>query len=136
MTIDGPTKTPLAGRISRSQAVDTGMALVLLCLLAGLFRARTGWFAVAAVLLVLNMTVPQIFRPAARIWFGLSRLLGAVVSKVLLGLVFALVVTPIGLLRRRLGKDPMGLRLWKKNEDSVFVVRDKAYGPSDVEQPF
>ena len=122
--------------VSRAQAVDTGMALVLVCLLLGLFRERTGWFLAAAALLVLNMTAPALFKPAAKVWLGLAHLLGGVMSRVLLTLVFCLVVTPMGLIRRAMGRDSLRLKEFKKNDASVFQVRDTTFAAPDVEQPY
>lgn len=132
-----PGKTEIfPRRISKAQAVDTGMALVLVCLLLGLFRERPGWFMAAAALLVVNMTVPALFKPAATVWLGLAHLLGGVMSRVLLTLVFALVVTPVGLLRRAMGRDTLRLTQFKKDDSSVFQVRDTTFSAPDVEQPF
>lgn len=125
-----------SGPIGRDQARDTGMAMVLICLLAAWFTGRRGWELLAILLLVLDMTWPLAFKPLARVWLGLSHFLGTYVSKVLLGLVFFLVLTPMGLARRALGRDALKLSQWKKNDDSAFQVRDHAFGPKDLEQPF
>lgn len=132
-----PEKTGIFPRsVRRAQAVDTGMALVLACLLLGLFRDRPGWFAAATALLVLNMTAPALFKPAARVWLGLARLLGGVMSRVLLTLVFCLVVTPVGLVRRAMGRDSLRLKEFKKDDSSVFQVRDTTFAAPDVERPY
>lgn len=73
---------------ARQREINTGMALTLICLILGLARAKTGWFAAAALLLVVNITAPWIFGPASKLWFGLSAVLGAVMSKLILTLVF------------------------------------------------
>lgn len=121
---------------ARSRAVDTGMALTLICLIVGLLRGAPGWFALATALLVLNMTAPKVFGPASKVWFGLSGLLGAVMSKVILSLIYFLVLTPVGLLRRALGKDSLRLRDFKKGADSVFVTRSGPFTPADLKTPF
>jgi len=121
---------------SRQKAVDTGMALTLICLIIGLLRAKTGWFAAATVILVVNMTAPKVFGPASKIWFGLSGLLGAVMSKVILTLVYFLVLTPMGLARRALGKDTLKLAAFKKGAASVFHTRTGPFTPADLKAPF
>lgn len=121
---------------ARQRAVDTGMALTLICLIIGLVRGTTGWFAAAAAILVVNMTAPKVFGPASKLWFGLSGLLGAVMSKVILTLVYFLVLTPVGLLRRALGKDTLRLAAFKKGADSVFIVRSGPFTPADLKTPF
>ncbi len=122
--------------IDRSQARDTGMAMVLLCLITWAFTATSGWVVAAMVLLIINMTVPMIFKPLSVLWFGLSKLLGGVVSRVLLSLVFYLLVTPVGLVRRVMGHDTLKLKEWKQGHQSVFVERNHCYKATDVEQPF
>ena len=44
--------------------------------------------------------------------------------------VFALVVTPIGLLRRALGKDSLRLRAFRSGDESVMVVRNHTFMPA------
>ena len=90
----------------------------------------------ALIVHVVNMTVPQVFRPVAIVWFGLAHLLGAVASRVLMFVVFALVVTPIGLLRRALGKDSLRLRAFRSGDESVMVVRNHTFSAGDLEKPY
>ena len=121
---------------SRAQARDTGLALVLICLLVAWFAERREALALGIVLLILDMTWPSAFKPAAKLWFGLSHLLGTVMSKLLLGLVFYLLVTPVGLFRRALGKDSMQVSGFGKGQDSVFRVRDHRFSSKDIETPY
>jgi len=121
---------------ARQRAVDTGMALTLICLIVGFIRGTTGWFALATAILVVNMTAPKVFGPAAKVWFGLSALLGAVMSKVILTIIYFLVLTPMGLMRRALGKDTLRLSDFKKGTDSVCVARTGPITPSDLKTPF
>jgi hypothetical protein len=122
--------------ITRAQSRDTGMAMVLLLLLAMLTWGRSELLIAAVIVHVVNMIVPQVFRPAAIVWFGLAHLLGAVVSRVLMFVVFALVVTPMGLLRRALGKDSLRLRAFRAGDESVMVVRNHTFTAADLEKPY
>jgi len=112
------------------------MAMVLLMLIIFLTRKREGWLFAAMGLHVLNMTVPKIYRPVAVIWLGLSDLLGAVVSKILLSIVFFTIVTPIGVLRRLFGKDSLKLRAFKAGQDSVMLERNHTFVGGDLERPY
>jgi hypothetical protein len=82
------------------------------------------------------MIVPQVFGPVAIVWFGLAHLLGAVTSRVLMLVVFALIVTPIGLVRRVLGKDSLRLRAFRAGPESVMVVRNHTFTAGDLEKPY
>ena len=121
---------------SRDRSRDTGLALVLLLLIVHAATKRDGFATAAIVGLVVTMTVPLLFRPASVVWFGFSHLLGTVMSKVLLTLVFYVVVTPIGLVRRLLGHDSLRLRAFKSGGASVMHPRAHTYGPGDLEKPY
>ncbi|MCX5892062.1 MAG: hypothetical protein NTW80_03660 [Deltaproteobacteria bacterium] len=82
------------------QAKDTGMAMVLICLLLGYFGKFPKFLGVSIVLLLITMAWPKAFKPLAFFWFGLSHVMGQVVSKIILSLAFFLIVTPIGVIRR------------------------------------
>ena len=122
--------------ITLAQSRDTGMALVLLCLIVFVAFDRPGLVVAALVLQVVTMAVPGLFRPAAVVWFGLSHVLGAVMSRVLLGAVFFALVTPVGLLRRALGKDDLRLRSFGTGDGSVLATRDHTFVPADLERPY
>ena len=123
-------------RITKDQAKDTGMAMVLICLIIGFFSGNDLWFKIAISVLVLNMIVPKIYCRVAVVWLGLSHLLGTVVSRILLSIIFFVLVLPVGLLRRLLAKDSLQLRKFGKGTDSVMMTRDHAYEPADIEKPY
>jgi hypothetical protein len=118
------------------QAKDTGMAMVLICLLLGYFGKFPKFLPVSLALLILTMAWPNAFRPLAVLWFGLSHLLGSVVSRVILTILFYLLVTPIGLIRRLMGADALQLKKWKQGQDSVFVVREGPVQGKDMANPY
>ena len=61
--------------ITKEQSKDTGVAMVLLLLLfSGAFK-REILVTVAIIGLVVDMTLPQLYRPVAVLWLGLSHLL-------------------------------------------------------------
>ena len=126
----------LPTKVSKDQAKDTGMAMILISLLWGFFNHNWKFIIFSIVLLVINMTYSKVFRPLAIVWFGLSHLMGTFMSKLLLTIVFFSIVTPVGIIRRIAGADPMQLRKWKKNNDSVFTVRNYTFQPKDMENPY
>lgn len=122
--------------ITKDQSRDTGMAMVLLLLLmSGSFKHQV-LIAVAIITLVVTMAYPQIYRPIAVIWLGGTHLLGTVVSKILLTIVFFGVVTPIGLVRRVMGIDSLRLKAFKSGDDSVMTIRNHTFVGQDMEKPY
>jgi hypothetical protein len=123
-------------KITKEQSRDTGMAMVLLLLLLDLRLKRHGILVGAIALQVLNMTVPQIFKPVAVVWLGFSHVLGTVMSKILLSLLFFGFVTPIAILRRMFGKDSLHLRAFKSSEESMLLVRNHLFASQDIKKPY
>lgn len=66
------------------------------------------------------------------VWNKLSLLLGAVSNRVLLGIVFFLVLTPMALIRRMRGKD--GLRRFDRGATSNFSRREHVFEKGDLEK--
>lgn len=126
----------MRSEITKKQSTDSGMALVLISLIVYLVWKVDAALYLAVAFLVVNMTVPIIFKPFAWLWFGFSTLLGTVMSKILLSIVFITIVTPIGMFRRLLGKDSLQLKNFKKSEDSVFISRNHKYTENDIAKPF
>lgn len=122
--------------ISKLQERDSCLALVFLILIFWLFW-RVDWLVFAAMAaLLLGMVWPASMRPFAVFWFGLSHVLGNVMSRVLLTVVWLALVVPVGLARRMLGKDSMRLKEWRGGDGSVFVIRDHIYKPEDLQNPY
>lgn len=118
------------------QAKDTGMAMVLICLLLGYFGKFPRFLPVSLVLLLITMAWPKVFKPLAFLWFGLSHVMGSIVSKIILSLAFFLIVTPIGLIRRWMGADALQLKKWKQGTESVFVKRQGPVQDKDLLNPY
>lgn len=90
-----------------------------------------GWWpawtagAVAFLGLALFWTAP--LKPLNRVWFKFGMLLHAIVSPLVMGLVFFTVVTPIGLVMRMAGKDP--LRLKRDPSAATYWIMRAPPGP-------
>lgn len=121
---------------SLDQARDTGQALALVCLLIVIFSGREMFVGIALAALLVNMIRPQIYKPAAKWWFALSHLLSRIVPRILLGLLFYVMVTPVGLARRLCGRDPLQLKKWKKGRESVLRERNHTLCARDIVNPF
>ena len=122
--------------ISKKQASDTGMAAVLILLLIGLFTHNNLYYKIAIPVLVINMTFPMFYYLFAIIWLGFSQLLGTIVSKIILTIIYFIMVIPVGVFRRLLGKDSLQLSEFKKGNNSVMQTRDYNFLSEDIEKPY
>ncbi len=127
---------PLDKSTDKDRAKDTGMAVVLICLLLAYYRNDQRFVLAAIVALVVDMVWPGLFYYPSKAWFGLAHVMGAIVSRVILTALFFGVVAPVGIVRRALGADPMRRKQWKDGDGSVFEVRDHKYQAPDIEQPY
>ena len=76
------------------------------------------------VFLVLGVLNSKFLSPLNKLWFKFGILLGSIVSPIVMGAVFFIVVTPVGLIMRFLGKDL--LRINKSKPVSTYWInRDK-----------
>ena len=67
------------------------------------------------IFLTLGLLNSKILTPLNKIWFKFGIILGKIISPIIMGMMFFLVVTPIGLLMRLLGKDLLNLK-YNKNK--------------------
>jgi hypothetical protein len=88
-----------------------------------------GWLfiAVSIFLFIVTLSCPYILGPLNWAWFKFGLLLGLVMNPLILGFVFFLVVTPMAIMRRLLGKDSLHLKT-KPALKSYWVARSPA-GP-------
>lgn len=120
----------------KKRARDTGLAIVLMMIIWAHFAGDIRIAIPAAVILILSLTVPMLFAPLAPLWFGFSEIMGALTSRIILTVLFFSILTPIALLRRLMGADPLSLKLWKCGNGSAFVDRQKKFKPRHLEKPF
>jgi hypothetical protein len=82
------------------------------------------WWSVilGTCLVVSGIVLPSILLWPYKGWMKLGHVLGWINTRIILGLVFYAVVTPIGVIRRWLGKDPMGRHL-RPDLDTYRVIR-------------
>ena len=91
-------------------------------------HAPRGWaLIVSAVFALITLLAPALLALPNRLWLRLGLLLNRIVSPVVLGLMFYVVVTPIGALMRLLGKD--NLRLRREQREASYWVKREPPGP-------
>jgi hypothetical protein len=80
------------------------------------------WFPLAALFAVFAYAAPGVLAPLNRLWAKFGHLLHAVISPLLLGILFYLCIVPMGFLMRLTGKDPMR-RKFEPAAKSYWIVR-------------
>ena len=80
---------------------------------------------VSIIFLVLGLMNSKILTPLNLIWYKFGILLGILISPIVMGIVFFLVVTPTGLIMKILGKDLLNTNFNKKIK-SYWINRDNS----------
>ena len=76
---------------------------------------------ISLVFLFLGLVNSKILNPLNKLWFKFGIFLGKIISPLVMGIIFFLVVTPIGLIMRLLNKDLLNLRF--KNKGSYWIEK-------------
>ncbi len=121
--------TPAGGagpRELRRFGLTVGGAFVLLAVVSA-WRGHTipprvlGTLGV--LLLVPGLIAPRLLGPVERGWMRFAEVLGYVNTRIILALLYCLVITPVGLVRRWLA-DPLDRRM-RDGRTSVWVPRER-----------
>ncbi len=102
--------------------------------------AAYGWFfkgwssvvvisfvAVAVAFVLLGFVAPKVLAPLNWLWFQLGQVLGKIVSPLVLGAIFFLMLTPVSLVTRLFGRDE--LRLKRKASQTSYWLDRAPPGP-------
>lgn len=127
-----------AKRDLRNFGLTVGIAL-------GLLGAVLWWFNKGAypyfiggglLLIVTGLSIPVILKPLQKVWMTFAVVMGWIMARVILTLLFYLVFTVIGLAARMFGKDFLSLKR-RGNEASYWNKRESgAYDPKRSEMQF
>jgi hypothetical protein len=98
------------------------------------FYKQLKTFAVVAILFFVffaatTFFAPQLLTSLNRLWYALGILLGKVISPIVLGAMFFLIITPIALITRLFGRDELKIR--KLSLQSYWVDRSPPGPPSE-----
>jgi len=84
---------------------------------------RVWSLVISVIFLILGILNSKILTPLNKAWHRFGIFLGNFISPIVMGIVFFLVVTPIGILMKLLKKDLINLK--KNKEDSYWIDRPK-----------
>lgn len=121
----------------RSFGLIVGGVFALIGLWPILFRgaAPRSWALIlAAILIVPALVFPTILYWPNKGWMFVGHILGTINTKIILSAVFFIIVTPIGVIRSMLGKDPMGRR--KAPDVETYRIARQGRPPSHLTKQY
>ena len=107
-------------KIKISSNRNFGLVFFIVFLIISLWPLINGdsiriWSAIISLIfLILGLMNSKLLTPLNKLWFKFGMILGAIVAPITMGVVFFLVVTPIGLVMRIMGKDLLNKKYDKK----------------------
>ena len=123
-------------RMSSNRNFGLTFFIVFLCL--GLWPLTNGesiiiWsIIISLIFLFLGLTNSKLLTPPNILWFKFGIFLGKIISPLIMGIIFFLVVTPIGFIMRLTGKDLLNL----KYQDSKSYWIEKTGPKSKMKNQF
>lgn len=118
-------KEPVSSSSNRSFGLVFAAVFAIIGLWPWLFggQVRVWSVFVGAAFLMVGWLRPTALAQLNRVWTRFGLLLHRIVSPVVLGVMFFVVVTPMGLVMRALGKDPLRLR-FDSDARSYWIDRE------------
>lgn len=115
-------------------AIIAGLFGLVLPLLFGHWPPHTWPWILGTVLIVWALIAPKTLNPVYKIWMKFGLIMGAINSKIILGVVFYVMMAPMGLIKRWFGSDPMQREL--DPNLSTYRVASKQRPRESMERPF
>ena len=114
--------------------ITFGILFLIFFLIIGLYPLKSGgviriWSIVLSlVFLIITIIRPNLFTFSNKLWIKFGILFGKIISPIVMGLVFFVVVMPIGILVKILNKDVMGLKrgatsYWINRKDKIQSMK-------------
>jgi len=124
MTVEGIKNIESGRKELRKFGLTMG---IVLGLLGGLWWWRANpyysyLFILSIAFLLLGLAVPMLLKPVHKIWMTLAVLMGWLMTRVLLSILFFLVFTPMGLVARLFGKQFLDLKIDKSRGALFFKI--------------
>ena len=119
-------------QINKSSNKSFGIVFFIVFFLIGIYplinegNPRIWSVLISIAFLVLGLLNSKILTPLNILWFKFGILLGRIISPLIMGIIFFLVVTPIGLFMRLLGKDLLNLKTNKNNSYWIEKIGPKS----------
>ena len=118
---------------SQSSNRSFGLLFFIVFIVVGLWpitKGETGniyLIMISLFFLIFGLINSKILSPFNKAWIKLGEILGLIIAPIIMALVYFIILTPISLIVRMLGKDLLGLKFLKK-QDTYWTKRKKKIG--------
>ena len=115
----------------RKDLKNFGFIIGVILMLIGVFlffREKDSFiyfFSIGLIFIGLGIIIPAALKPIYKIWMTFAIIIGWVMTRVILSILFFSIITTIGIFTRLIGKDFLNLK--SKNNESYWNIRNKEY---------
>ena len=115
---------------SKAKSLETLLVLTGALIIVYWFLPKKIFLLIALIFIGIGVVSPFLSAKISWVWLKFAELLGSVMSKIILSIVYFVVLVPIALLHRVIKKNPLNL---KRQEGSYYTERNKKYSPKEIE---
>ena len=118
----------MSNKINKSSNRSFGIVFFIVFLLISFYpflnqeKIKLWALIISFIFLILGIMNSKILTPFNEIWIKLGIFLGKIISPIIMGLIFFLVVTPTGIFMRILGKDLLNLK-FERDKKSYWLEK-------------
>ena len=115
---------------SQSSNRSFGFVFFVVFLIIGLWPIKNGenlnsyFLVVSALFLILGLINSKILSPLNKLWIKFGEILGIMIAPIVMAIVYLIILTPVSLIVRILGKDLLGLKFLKEKK-TYWIKRKK-----------
>ena len=118
---------------SQSSNKSFGLLFFVFFLILALWPLKNGnnlnllFITISGIFLILGLINSKLLSPLNKLWIKFGEILGMIIAPIVMALVYFVILTPVSLAVRILGKDLLGLKFLKEKE-SYWIKRKKNLG--------
>jgi len=112
-----------------------GIFFSLIFLILYLYLSNYFFLTTSVIFLFLSFFYSSFLQPLNKLWFKLGILLGNIISPIVLGFIFFLLITPISVIGKIFKRDHLKINL-DKNIKTYWIRRDNSFAKEDFNNQF
>ena len=115
---------------NKAKSLETLLVLTGALIIIYWISPKKIYLLVALIFILIGIVSPFLSAKISWVWLKFAELMGSVMSKVILSVVYFIFLVPIALIYRLTQKNPLFL---KRQNDSYYIERNKQYSAKDIE---
>ena len=118
-------------KLSREDLKNFGFAIAFILSITAVFLFVRGkdliiyFFSIGSILIILGVIAPLLLKPIHKMWMIFAVIIGWIMTRIILSVLFFSIITIIGIFTRLIGKDFLNLK--SNNKESYWNIRNKEY---------